>query len=153
MQQSTEVWATARERLTRGAGIAEIILLGLVGFALLVAALIAVLQGIYWFGHAIVAGDYADGLVFLLDRMLITIMIVEILDTLRISISSRKVQCQPFLVVGMIAATRQILMITLKSSVNPGAGGLPEAFDLIGLVVVIIGLAGSIAILKKCDVA
>jgi uncharacterized membrane protein (DUF373 family) len=152
MQQSTEVWATARERLTRGAGIAEIILLGLVGFALLAAALIAVLQGIYWFGQAIVAGNYADGLVFLLDRMLITIMIVEILDTLRISISSRKVQCQPFLVVGMIAATRQILMITLKSSVTPGTGGLPEAFELIGLVVVIIGLAGSIAILKKCDV-
>jgi uncharacterized membrane protein (DUF373 family) len=144
--------ALTRERLVGGAGIAEIVLISLVGFALLVAALIAVLQGIFMFGHSIFAGDYAAGLVALLDRMLITLMIVEILNTLRLSISSRKVQCQPFLVVGIIAATRQILMITLKSSVNPGTGGMPDAFELIGLVVVIIGVAGAIAILKKFDV-
>jgi hypothetical protein len=36
--------APTRERLIRGGGLAEIVLLSLVGFALLVAALIAVLQ-------------------------------------------------------------------------------------------------------------
>lgn len=143
-----------RERLIRLTGWAEVLLLGAAALALFIAAMVVVGQGIVLFVTRLVDRSYGVGLEFLLDRMLITMMVVEILDTVRLTISSRQLRCQPFLIVGIIGATRQILLITLKSSISSSSSptsGLPDSFTLIGLVLVIIGLAFSIFLLKKSD--
>jgi hypothetical protein len=136
-------------------GWAEVLLLGAAALALFLAALVVVGQGIVLFVANLVDRRYGVGLEVLLDRMLITMMVVEILDTVRLTISSRKLRCQPFLIVGMIAATRQILLITLKSSVTSASSptaGVPDSFTLVGLVLVILGLAFSINLLKKSNI-
>ncbi len=133
----------------------EIVLLGCVGVALFIAAIVVVAQGVFLFVSNLIYRHYGIGLELLLDRMLVTMMIVEILDTVRITISSHKLRCQPFLIVGVIAATRQILLITLQSTVTSAPtlrSGLPDSVSLLGLVLVIIGLAIALAILKKSDI-
>jgi uncharacterized membrane protein (DUF373 family) len=55
-------------------------------------------------------------LVAAVDRLLFVLMIVEILHTVRVSFSSGELRCQPFLVVGLIASIRRMLVITLESS-------------------------------------
>src|SRR5258707_6813067 len=50
-----------------------------------------------------------------LDQLLIVLMLVEILHTVRISIRSHTLITEPFLVVGLIASIRRMLVITLEA--------------------------------------
>jgi uncharacterized membrane protein (DUF373 family) len=52
----------------------------------------------------------------LIDRLLFVLMLVEILNTVQASIRTRTLVCEPFLIVGMIACIRRILVITLETS-------------------------------------
>jgi uncharacterized membrane protein (DUF373 family) len=52
----------------------------------------------------------------IIDRLLFIFMLIEILHTVRVSIRSRVLECEPFLIVGLIASIRRILVITLESS-------------------------------------
>src|SRR6266702_8896815 len=49
-----------------------------------------------------------------LDQLLVVLMLVEILHTVRISIRSHFLVTEPFLVVGLIASIRRILVISLE---------------------------------------
>jgi uncharacterized membrane protein (DUF373 family) len=51
-----------------------------------------------------------------LDQLLVVLMLVEILHTVRISIRSHYLITEPFLVVGLIASIRRILVITLEAA-------------------------------------
>lgn len=51
-----------------------------------------------------------------LDQLLVVLMLVEILHTVRISIRSHVLVTEPFLVVGLIASIRRILVITLEAA-------------------------------------
>src|SRR3984893_13611184 len=51
-----------------------------------------------------------------LDELLVVLMLVEILHTVRISIRSHTLVTEPFLVVGLIASIRRILVITLEAA-------------------------------------
>jgi uncharacterized membrane protein (DUF373 family) len=51
-----------------------------------------------------------------LDQLLVVLMLVEILHTVRVSIRSHVLVTEPFLVVGLIASIRRILVITLEAS-------------------------------------
>jgi hypothetical protein len=51
-----------------------------------------------------------------LDQLLVVLMLVEILHTVRISIRSHFLVTEPFLVVGLIASIRRILVITLEAA-------------------------------------
>jgi uncharacterized membrane protein (DUF373 family) len=55
-------------------------------------------------------------LVYTIDRMLFVLMVVEILRTVRDSFRSGKLVSEPFLIVGLIASIRRVLVITLESS-------------------------------------
>jgi uncharacterized membrane protein (DUF373 family) len=67
-----------------------------------------------WVGLA----DWAEtNAVFdVIDRLLFVLMLVEILHTVLVSVRSGTLRCEPFLIVGLIASIRRILVITLKTS-------------------------------------
>jgi uncharacterized membrane protein (DUF373 family) len=52
----------------------------------------------------------------ILDQLLLVLMVVEILHTVRASLRSHALVTEPFLVVGLIAAIRRMLVITLKAA-------------------------------------
>jgi uncharacterized membrane protein (DUF373 family) len=63
-----------------------------------------------------------------LNQLLIVLMLVEILHTVRISIRSHVLVTEPFLVVGLIASIRRILVITWKQPLSPRkVHGRPKA--------------------------
>ena len=77
----------------------------------------------HWEGGGIVFG--------VVDRVLFVLMLVEILHTVRRSIESHELACEPFLIVGLIATVRRILVVTLESadpSSKPGAPPPPPFF-------------------------
>lgn len=85
-------------------------------------------------------------IVIVVDHLLLVLVLVEILHTVRQSIEARELQAEPFLIVGLIATVRQILLVTLETSdagMTAGAGGQNFARNMIELGV----LAGLTAVL------
>ncbi len=96
-------------------------------FAYLVLGLLLALTALLGIGSAAMSlwgtaharGDMGS-LVLTIDRLLFVLMVVEILHTVRVSFRSSTLECEPFLIVGLIASIRRMLVITLESSqANP----------------------------------
>ncbi len=73
----------------------------------------------------------------LLDRGLILFMVVELLHTVRITLHGQELTAEPFLIVGLIAAIRRVLLLTAESGTQfrldqQGA----ELIILVGLILV-----------------
>ncbi|HEX4766830.1 MAG TPA: phosphate-starvation-inducible PsiE family protein [Lichenihabitans sp.] len=84
---------------------------------MLVLALLLALAGaakLLWGG----LGDWsgAETTVQIMDRLLFVLMLVEILHTVHASIRTGTLMCEPFLIVGLIACIRRVLVITLQTS-------------------------------------
>ena len=65
-----------------------------------------------WLGIRDWSGTYE--IFQLMDRVLFVLMLVEILHTVRISIRSHMLVVEPFLIVGLIATIRRMLVLTLQ---------------------------------------
>lgn len=97
-------------------GKAEIVVYSVVALLLFVTAMAASVSAGKLLWH-----DFSQHLVpfqtlAVLDELLLVLMMVEILHTVRISIRSHLLVTEPFLVVGLIASIRQILVVTLESA-------------------------------------
>ena len=86
------------------------------GLLLAVTAVLALIDaaGLTW--EALHTLGSAQQLLEIVDRLLFLLMLVEILHTVRVSMRSGKLTCEPFLIVGLIASIRRVLVITLQSS-------------------------------------
>jgi hypothetical protein len=51
-----------------------------------------------------------------LDQLLFVLVLVEILHTVRISIRAQEILIEPFLIVGLIASIRRVLVITMQAA-------------------------------------
>ncbi len=80
------------------------------------------------------------------DKLLFVLMLVEILHTVRASIQSHRLEVEPFLIVGLIASVRRMLIVTVEASSSEAANHPREPFDhsmielgvLGGLILVLI---------------
>ncbi|BAW01601.1 hypothetical protein TTMY_1206 [Thermus thermophilus] len=87
----------------------------------LFAGLLVVLGAVYVLGEALVqgvglflGGEGSKAAVFLLDRVLLALMMAEILYTLVRFAREGQLQVEPFLVIGLIAGVRRILVVTAE---------------------------------------
>ena len=103
-----------RQWFSRGfTGIEDTIYIGL-GLLLASVAVTLLFSEILSFAQYILAGALSDNIVLLLDRILLIIIIVEVLYTVQVSFRQHVLQPGPFLVVGLIAVTRRILVVTAE---------------------------------------
>ena len=71
-------------------------------------------------------GDWvgSDATFVIIDRLLFVLLLTEILHTVRASIRTGGLTCGPFLIVGVIASIRRVLVITLQTSEATKAGNV-----------------------------
>jgi len=116
-------------------------LLGTVGFAL---------------GQALLSANLGDKIVGLLDQVLLILMIVEILYTVQVSFREHTLVAEPFLIVGLIAAVRRVLILTAEFS-KPAeiieAAFRNAMFELGLLTVLILALVISLFLVKRQRIA
>jgi len=96
-----------------------------------------------------------------LDDLLVVLMLVEILHTVRISIHSHVLVTEPFLIVGLIASIRRILVITLEAATltkggswsgEAASGVFRESMIELGLLgVLVLVFVFSITLLRRCS--
>ncbi|HEX6439910.1 MAG TPA: phosphate-starvation-inducible PsiE family protein [Candidatus Binatia bacterium] len=125
-----------------------------IGLGVLLAAGALILLGAAaWFlFNNIFSGDIRELIVDLLDQILLILMVVEILYTVQVSFREHTLSPEPFLVVGLIAAVRRVLIITAEFSKPEEV--LEAAFrnammELGLLTVLILSLVFSLHFLKR----
>jgi hypothetical protein len=106
----------------------EIVAYILLGVLLATAAILGIFEAGGLLLTAVKLHGDSLALVIAIDRLLFVLMVVEILHTVRASFRSGTLVCEPFLVVGLIASIRRVLVITLESSqANQPGKWTPEA--------------------------
>jgi len=98
-------------------------------------------------------GAPLQAVIGLLDRTLLVLMLVELLYTVRVSFRQHALLPEPFLIVGLIAATRRILVVTAEFSVQ-GQEHSPDKFrngmiEIALLTVMVVALVASLLMLRS----
>ena len=112
-------------------------------------------------GGAMSVAHWSDTGVFgVIDDLLFVLMMVEIMHTVRVSLQSGTLNAEPFLIVGLIASIRRVLVITLESSGTtkggewtPDVAGVFRASmtELGVLSVLILVMVVSIYLMRRSD--
>lgn len=123
-----------------------------VGGALAIASAVLLLWTGWQFVQSALDGLMSEAILQMLDRLLLVLMLVEIMHTVRISIGKRVLVIEPFLVVGLIAVIRRVLIVTAEQA--HATSGQSAAFQMamleLGvLTVMILALVGAIYGLRK----
>jgi hypothetical protein len=139
-------------------GKAEVIIYVVLAVLLSVTALATIANAGKMLFDGLVHWTIASETLGVLDELLVVLMLVEILHTVRISIHSHILVTEPFLVVGLIASIRRVLVITLeaasltKNGTWSGEGGSifrASMLELGLLGVLILILVFSITLLRR----
>ena len=127
-----------------------------VGLGLLLAGVASALliAEIIYFVQYLVNGQLSENIVMLLDRILLIIIFVEVLYTVQVSFRQHVLRPGPFLVVGLIAVTRRILVVTaeLPKMAREDHAIFQNAMIELGLLtVLIVALVISLHFLRPDD--
>lgn len=94
----------------------EALLYMIVGALLAIAAGGGVIQAGVLLWGSFMGKASSDFGVQVLDQLLLVLMMIELLHTVRMSVRSQTLIMEPFLIVGMIASIRRVLVITMQAA-------------------------------------
>jgi membrane protein DedA with SNARE-associated domain len=105
-------------RAARLLGKSESFVLVLIGAALVLVALLLLYSSMYDLTAAIHHGPGAieERAIDILNTLLLVMMTMEIVYTVAISLESHTLDAEPFLIIGVIAGIRRVLVITATST-------------------------------------
>lgn len=129
----------------------DVVYIGL-GLLLAASAVVLLADGAVSFARSLLAGALATRVIELLDRILLIMMIVEILYTVQVSFREHALVPEPFLIVGLIAVTRRILVLTAEFAdlVEKGEVAFRNAMVELGLLTaMVLVLVVSLVMLRK----
>jgi uncharacterized membrane protein (DUF373 family) len=137
-------------------GKTEIVIYTVLAVMLAIAAFVTIATAgqMLWIGlnHWTVAAQSLK----VLDQLLIVLMLVEILHTVRISIRSHVLVTEPFLIVGLIASIRRILVITLEAAstlTKDGAWATESSSGIFHSSMIELGLLGLLVLVLVVSIA
>jgi uncharacterized membrane protein (DUF373 family) len=146
-----QVWTSRAAHWLHWAESGVLLLIGivLVGLALLLLA-----SSVLSLVSAVQHGSVRDGAIEILDSVLLVMMTMEIVYTVAVSLESHTLVAEPFLIIGMIAAIRRMLVITAESTKLEASN--PAAFrntliELGLLALMVLSLAGAIMLLRGSE--
>lgn len=129
----------------------DIVYLGL-GLLLAGISVALLVGGLVSFGQNLIAGSLTANIVALLDRGLLILLVIELLYTVQVSFREHGLIPEPFLLVGLIAAIRRILLLTTElAQIQKTSNEMFQHFlaELVVLTLLIVSLAASLVLLRK----
>jgi uncharacterized membrane protein (DUF373 family) len=90
-----------------------------------------------------------DQIIPLLDRILLTLLVVELLYTVQVSFREHAVTPEPFLLIGLIAAIRRVLILTAEIGHGGQAGSTQLILELAVLSTLIVAITLSLFVLRR----
>ena len=124
-------------------GKAEVVIYSVLAVLLFATALASIANATKLLWEGIGHWPFAPQTLLVLDQLLVVLMLVEILHTVRISIRSHILVTEPFLVVGLIASIRRMLVITLEAAtLTKGGAWSTEVVSIFRANMTELGLLG-----------
>jgi hypothetical protein len=123
-----------------------------IGLGLLLAgcSLALLVSGLINFGQNLIAGSLTTNIVALLDRVLLILLVVELLYTVQVSFREHALMPEPFLLIGLIAGIRRVLLLTAElAQMFEKSEVVFQHFimELLALTVLIVALVISLVVL------
>ncbi len=141
-----------RERIAQSfTRVEDVVYVGL-GLLLAAGALALLVDGTVAFGRQLLGGAMPGPIIDLLDRVLLVVMLVELLYTVQVSFREHTLVPEPFLIVGLIAATRRILVVTAEFAKLAQEGGtvfLHAMLELGLLTVMVLAFVVALVLLRR----
>ena len=141
----------AEQQAIRVLGWTERVVFAVIGVILFVAALALLLHAGAHLLPMFGTGDIIDETTVFLDLILLTLMVVELAYTVVLSLKGAVLIAEPFLIVGLIAVIRRILVITVghaQGSQNPAVSSSPALLELGVLTGVALAFVVSIVVMR-----
>jgi uncharacterized membrane protein (DUF373 family) len=95
----------------------------------------------------------SDPVVEMLDTLLLVFIIVELLSAVRTTLSERRLIAEPFLIVGIIASIKEIVVLSVKAAESIGTGQdfQDQLWEIavLGVVVLLLGATAWLLRLKE----
>ena len=120
----------------------------LVSILLVVAGTVLLFSAIYDFVRDIGHKDATTILLSVLDKGLILFIIAELLHTVRVTIQERTLVAEPFLIVGLIAGIRRILILTAQTTESPFNAG-SQGVELVLLIMLVLVMTGAVILYRR----
>ena len=122
---------------------AEVVIYSVLAVLLFLTALVAIGNAGKMLWEGLSRWAIPTQTLLVLDQLLVVLMLVEILHTVRISIHSHTLVTEPFLVVGLIASIRRMLVITLEAAtLTKGGTWSTEGVSIFRANMIELGLLG-----------
>jgi len=92
-----------------------------------------------------------DSALLILDRVLLVFIIAELLYTLRLSLARTQLILEPFLIIGLVAVVRRVLVVTAQAERILSEGGHlePILWELGVLAGLVISLAVALSLARR----
>jgi uncharacterized membrane protein (DUF373 family) len=98
-----------------------------------------------------------DPVVEVLDTLLLVFIVVELLSAVRVTIAKRELVAEPFLLVGIIASIKEIVVLSVKAAEDIGGGSTFRdqlwEIGVLGVVVLLLGVTAWLLRLKEREPA
>jgi uncharacterized membrane protein (DUF373 family) len=79
-----------------------------------------------------------DTALLVLDRVLLIFIFVELLDTIGIFVRENEIIAEPFLLIGLIAVVRRILLVTAEAERTIGTAEFPNLILELGVLTALV---------------
>jgi hypothetical protein len=139
-------------RAARILGLCESAVLVLIGLSLVVVAVVLLYAGMFDLSQAVRQGPVGieEHAIDILNVVLLVMMTMEIVYTVAVSLESHTLRAEPFLLIGIIAGIRRMLVITATSTKHEGnADQFHNLLVELGLIAAtVVALAVAILILR-----
>ena len=121
-----------------------------VGVVLIVLAAALLVSGIYDFVITVSQKKpILDEATFLLDRVLLVLILVEIVHTVALSLRAHRLIAQPFIIVGLVAVIRRILFVLTPGATGQPPVGTAELALLLAMVAVFVAALIAVSRFEK----
>ena len=125
------------------------VLLG-VGTVLLLAGLVVLLGAAQELLHSVAVRHAAENIIDIAESALLALILAELVHTVLMPLRGRAIAPEPFLVVAIVAVTRDVLLTSVLAakSVEPGVLVTAPMVALMVQGIIILALAGALVLLR-----
>jgi uncharacterized membrane protein (DUF373 family) len=142
----------ARAWIARAFTIVEDVVYVGLGLLLAACAIALLVTGGVSFVKDVATAPFASGVIGLLDHILLILLVVELLYTVQVSFREHALVPEPFLLVGLIAGIRRVLVLTAEFGEVRGRTEIEFrhfVIELGVLTILVVALTISLFLLRK----
>ena len=143
----------ARQRVTdRVFALAEDVVYGGIAVLLVITAIVLLVRAA-WELLRLGGSSVQDVAIEVLDLLLLVFIVVELLFAVRTTLSKRELVAEPFLLVGIIASIKEIVVLSVKAAEEVGQGAVFDdqviVIGILGVLVLLLGITAWMLRLKE----